>query len=77
MKSLQEQLEQLKSTNSELQEEELRMKQQLAHLEKERTSLRVHGHEAKCQATAIHVNISRTTMEVGAQLSNSYCGIER
>ncbi len=50
--------------SAELKEEVVRMKQQLAQLEKALTSLRVHGHELKCQATAMHVNITRITNEV-------------
>lgn len=64
IKSLCGQQEQLKTTGAELKEEETKMKQELARLEKELKSLRVRGHELRCQATAIYVNISRITGEV-------------
>ena len=54
------------------------MKQQLAVLERDLTSLRVQGHELHCQATAFYVNLSRisgqvTTSALNLELANQNC----
>ena len=61
IRALEEQQGGLKTTNSDLKKEELAVKLQLAQVERELKSLRVHGHELKCQATAVYTNITRIT----------------
>jgi len=64
MRTFEEHQKGLQTTNSELKEEELRVKLQLAQVERELNSLRVLGHELKCQTTAIYTNITRITSKV-------------
>ena len=64
IRAREEQQEGLKTTNSDLKKEELEVKLRLAQVERELKSLRVHGHELKCQATAIYTNITRITEKV-------------
>ena len=64
IRAREEQQEGLKTTNSDLKKEELEVKLRLAQVERELKSLRVHGHELKCQATAIYTNITRITKKV-------------
>ena len=61
IRALEEQQGGLKTTNSDLKKEELEVKLQLAQVERELKSLRVHGHELKCQAIAVYTNITRIT----------------
>jgi len=67
MRTFEEHQKGLQTTNSELKEEELRVKLQLAQVERELNSLRVLGHELKCQTTAIYTNITRITSKVTRQ----------
>ena len=59
MKSIQEQISSLESTNKELKEEETKLKEQLSRVERELSMLRSEVSKSESQANNIYLNLSK------------------
>lgn len=74
MKSIQEQISSLESTNKELKEEEAKLKEQLARVEKELSMLRSEVSKSESQANNIYLNLSKLCSDwVGRQIKELIC----